>query len=233
MICPDTAYYYIHRSNLLCVNIVDPQHLLSNFGAIAIFVIMLLETGLLVGIVLPGDSLLFTAGLLCATTRAGTHLSLPLVLVMSVAGALLGAQIGYLLGRKAGTALLDPGRRPKLQDAAERTQRWLDRYGPARAIVLARFVPVVRTLINPLAGIVRVPVRTFTVAQAGGGLVWTVGIVLAGYVLGKHIPNIDTYLLPIIAVIVIVSLLPIALELIKARRRAPQQSAHGSSEDLA
>lgn len=214
------------------MNLLDPHSLLAHGGALAIFLILVAETGLLIGVVLPGDSLLFTAGLLCATPRAGTHLSLPLVLVAAAAGALLGAQIGYLIGHKAGRPLLDPARRPKLQDAAARTDGWLTRYGSAKAIVLARFVPVVRTLMNPIAGMVGVRARTFTVAQVGGGLVWSIGIVLAGYWLGSHIPNIDTYLLPIIAFVVALSLLPVGLELLRSQHlrsrrqhRPPGQSA--------
>jgi membrane-associated protein len=201
------------------VNPLDPHSVLASGGTVAIFLILVAETGLLIGVVLPGDSLLFTAGLLCATTRAGTHLSLPLVLLASAAGALIGAQVGYLIGGKAGSALLDPLRRPRLQDAVARTDAWLTKYGPVKAIVLARFVPVVRTVINPLAGIVGVRARTFTTAQVGGGLVWTIGVVLAGYWLGSHIPSIDTYLLPIIVVIVLLSLLPVAVELLRTRRR--------------
>jgi membrane-associated protein len=207
------------------VNVLDPHSVLANGGAIAIFLILVAETGLLVGVVLPGDSLLFTAGLLCATTRSGTHLSLPLVLLASAAGALLGAQIGYLIGYRTGRGLLDPARRPKLQDATRRTDEWLAKYGPVKAIVLARFVPIVRTIINPLAGIVGVRVRIFTLAQVGGGLVWTIGFVLAGYWLGSRIPNIDTYLLPIIALIVLISLLPIGLEIVRARRRSNPEAA--------
>ena len=103
-------------------------------------------------------------------------------------------------------------------------QRAIDRYGAPRAIVLARFIPVVRTVLNPLAGAIGVPVRTFTIWQVAGGLVWSVGITLAGYELGSRISNIDHYLLPIIAIIVVVSLIPVALELWRhrrARRAAP------------
>jgi membrane-associated protein len=88
--------------------------------------------------------------------------------------------------------------------------------------VLAGFVPVVRTLMNPIAGIVAFPARSFTIANVGGGLVWTTGSVLAGYWLGSHVPNIDSYLLPIIAFIVALSLLPVGLDLARSRRaRAP------------
>jgi membrane-associated protein len=212
------------------VNPLDPHSLLAHGGAVGIFLILVAETGLLIGVVLPGDSLLFAAGLLCVTTRAGTHLSLPLVLLAAAGGALLGAQIGYLIGRKAGRPLLDPARRPKLQDAAARTDGWLTRYGPAKAIVLARFVPVLRTLMNPIAGMVGVPVRTFTIAQVGGGLVWSIGIVLAGFWLGSHIPNIDTYLLPIIALIVALSLLPVGLEILRSRRQRGRGQRRGSGQ---
>lgn len=212
------------------MNLLDPHSVLSNGGTIAIFLILLAETGLLIGVVLPGDSLLFTAGLLCATTRSGTHLSLPLVLVASAGGALIGAQVGYYIGRRAGHALLDPVRRPKLQDATARVDAWLTKYGPAKAIVLARFVPVVRTVINPLCGILGVRARTFTSAQVGGGLAWSIGIVLAGYWLGSHIPSIDTYLLPIIAVIVVLSLLPVGLEILRTRRQTRQRLAASTSE---
>lgn len=198
--------------------------------------ILIAETGLLIGIVLPGDSLLFTAGLLCATSRSGVHLSLPLVLGCSIAGALLGAQIGYLLGRKAGSAWGGPTTRASVRTAADRAQRWLQRYGPAKAIVLARFVPGVRTVINPVAGFVHVQPRTFTAAQVGGGLVWTVGVVLAGYALGSRIPSIDTYLLPIIAGVVVLSLIPIAIEVLRSWRRARRQQSRqpgSSAEDPA
>src|SRR5262249_5495811 len=99
-----------------------------------------------------------------------------------------------------------------------RADRALRRYGPGKAIVLARFIPLVRTVANPLAGTVNVPVRRFTLWQVVGGLVWVVGVTLAGYVLGSRIPSIDRYLLPIIAVIVLVSLLPILAEVRRSRR---------------
>ncbi|MGW1186225.1 DedA family protein [Streptomyces drozdowiczii] len=207
----------------LAVNVLDAQSLLATFGTIGIAVVMFAETGLLLGFFLPGDSLLFTAGLLCAGGSATTpgHLSLPWVLVASVAGALAGAQTGYLLGRRAGPALLARTKSRKIRDGAERAADILERYGHAKAIVLARFLPIVRTVLNPLAGALAVPARTFTLWQVLGGLVWTVGLVLAGYALGASVPNVDRYLLPIIAVIVVVSLIPVALEILRSRRTRP------------
>ena len=206
----------------LALNPLDPHSLLASLGALGVFLVLFAETGLLIGFFLPGDSLLFTAGLLCATNAGSTvHLSLPAVLVAAVAGALLGAQVGYFIGRKGGPALLDRPDRPRLQDAVHRSDRALRRYGPGKAIVLARFIPLVRTVANPLAGTVGVPVRQFTVWQVVGGLVWTIGVTLAGYALGSRIPSIDHYLLPIIAVIVLLSLLPILAEALRSRRRRP------------
>ncbi|MFI5979993.1 DedA family protein [Streptomyces sp. NPDC051555] len=203
----------------LAVNLLDAHALLAAFGVVGIGVVMFAETGLLIGFFLPGDSLLFTAGLLCAgPAEAVTTLSLPLVLVAAVAGALAGAQCGYLIGRRAGATLLARSRSPRLHEGAERAERLLERYGHARAIVLARFVPVVRTVLNPLAGALKVPARAFTLWQVAGGLVWTLGLVLAGYGLGSSVPDVDRYLLPIVAVIVALSLLPLAIELLRSRR---------------
>jgi membrane-associated protein len=205
----------------LAVNVLDAQSLLSAFGVLGIALVLFAETGLLIGFFLPGDSLLFTAGLLCAgTSDASTVLSLPQVLVASAAGALAGAQCGYLIGRRAGGAVLRPGRRPRLHEGARRAEELLGRYGQAKAIVLARFIPVVRTVLNPVAGALNVPPKVFALWQTVGGLIWTLGLVLAGYGLGSSIPNVDRYLLPIVAVIVVVSLLPLAAELRRSRRRA-------------
>jgi len=202
----------------LALNPLDATSLLTSLGVLGVFIVLFAETGLLIGFFLPGDSLLFTAGLLCATQSAGMRLSLPLVLVAAAAGALLGAQAGYVLGRRAGRALLDRTRNARLHAGAARAEEMLARYGHGKAIVLARFVPVVRTVLNPLAGVLEVSARTFTIWQTAGGLVWTVGLVLAGYGLGSAVPNVDRYLLPLVGVIVLASLLPLGLELLRARR---------------
>ncbi|WP_432523268.1 DedA family protein [Kineococcus sp. SYSU DK006] len=198
-------------------SLLDPTHLLSTFGAVGVFVVLFAETGLLVGFFLPGDSLLFTAGLLTATSGS-THLDLAPVLVAAAAGALAGAQTGYLIGRAAGPRVLERPGHPRRAAGLRRSRELLERYGHGRAIVLARFIPVVRTLLNPLAGAVGVPARRFALWQVAGGLVWSLGAVLAGHLLGQRIPGIDAYLLPIVAGVVLVSLVPVALELLRARR---------------
>jgi membrane-associated protein len=221
----------------MALSLLDPHSLLSSAGALAVFLVLLAETGLLIGFFLPGDSLLFTAGVLCATsgTSAG-HLSLAAVLPAAAAGALLGAQAGFLIGRQAGHVLERPGR-PRLAAAIRRGHDVLDRYGVRRALVLARFIPVIRTVINPVAGATGVPASTFTLWQVTGGLVWTIGVTLAGYALGTRISNIDHYLLPVIAVIVAVSLVPVLIGLLRGRsasaRRPPGQPGGPAGGDQA
>ncbi|MFC5664266.1 DedA family protein [Kitasatospora misakiensis] len=207
-------------SALLAVNPLDAGSLLGAFGALGIAVVLFAETGLLVGFFLPGDSLLFTAGLLCTTgAHSGPHLDLAQVLAASAVGALAGAQTGYLIGRRGGRALLVRSRNKHLHQGVARAGALLARYGHRKAVVLARFVPVVRTVLNPLAGALGVNARTFTLWQVVGGLVWTFGLVLAGYALGSSVPDIDRYLLPIVAAVVALSLLPLVLELLRSRRR--------------
>ncbi|WP_181793099.1 DedA family protein [Streptomyces sp. WELS2] len=215
-------------SSQLAVNPLSAQSLLAAFGVLGVGAVMFAETGLLIGFFLPGDSLLFTAGLLCTgTARHGVRLSLGPLLVAAVLGALVGAQCGYLIGRRAGGALLARSRSARLHEGARRAEELLARYGHAKAIVLARFVPVVRTVLNPLAGALAVPVRVFTVWQVAGGLVWSVGLTLAGYALGSSIPNVDRYLLPLVALIVVVSLIPLAAELYRGRGQARAKEVRG------
>ncbi|MGW4646339.1 DedA family protein [Kitasatospora sp. NPDC004289] len=216
---PDPAHF-------LAVNVLDASSLLAAFGALGIAVVLFAETGLLVGFFLPGDSLLFTAGLLSVPGSTATvHLSLPQVLLAAVAGALAGAQTGYVIGRRGGRALLARSRNKRLHEGAQRAEDLLNRYGHAKAVVLARFIPIVRTVLNPLAGALGVPSRTFAIWQTAGGLLWTVGLVLAGYALGSSVPSVDRYLLPIVAAVVVVSLAPLALELLRSRKAAQAAQA--------
>ncbi|GEC10386.1 membrane protein [Streptomyces spinoverrucosus] len=208
----------------LAVNLLSAQSLLSGFGVLGVGVALFAETGLLIGFFLPGDSLLFTAGLLATgTAPGGLRLSLTPLLLAAV-GALAGSQCGYVIGRKAGGALLDRSDSARLHQGARRAEELLERYGHAKAIVLARFVPVVRTVLNPIAGALRVPIRTFTVWQLAGGLVWSLGLILAGYALGSSVPNVDRYLLPIVALVIALSLVPLAAELYRSRRAKAKEA---------
>ena len=206
---------------------LDPKHLLNTYGVLGIFLVFFAETGLLFGIVLPGDSLLFTAGLLASTHKAGdVHLNLGLVLIAAFLGSVLGAQCGFIIGRKAGPLLFtrDDSRFFK-REYVDRTGVYLEKYGPVKAVILARFVPVVRTLMNPLVGVAEMETRTFVLANVIGGAVWTVGVTLAGFFLGKTVHNVDRYLLPIIALVILVSLIPVALEIRKSRREKREKAA--------
>lgn len=210
----------LHVPNL-AVNVLDATSLLSSFGAAGIAVVMFAETGLLIGFFLPGDSLLFTAGLLSVSGASdAVHLSLWQVLIAAPAGALLGAQTGFSAGRSGGPALLAKTKSRKIHEGVARAGELLERYGYAKAVVLARFVPVVRTVLNPLAGALGVPVRTFTLWQVVGGAVWSVGLVLGGYGLGSSVPHVDDYLLPIVALVVLISLTPLAMEFLRSRRNS-------------
>jgi membrane-associated protein len=197
---------------------LDPQHLISTFGLIGILAIVFAESGLLIGFFLPGDSLLFTTGLLVAD---GTYLHQPLWLIcllVSVA-AVLGDQVGYLFGRRFGPALF---RRPdsKLfrQENLTRARGFFDRYG-ARSIVLARFVPVVRTFTPIVAGASRMHYRSFLIYNVIGGVLWSCGVTTLGYFLGQ-VAFVRSNIELILIGIVVVSVVPVAVELLRARRRS-------------
>jgi membrane-associated protein len=206
----------------LAVNPLDAKSLIEAFGALGVFVVIFAETGLLIGFFLPGDSLLFTAGVLCAASAdAAVHLNLAVILPGVAVSAIAGAQVGYLIGRRAGPLLYDrPQTRVFNPANVARAETYFERFGSARAVVLARFVPIVRTFLNPVAGVLRMPAHTFALWNVVGGLVWSVGVTLLGYWLGTRISGIDTYLLPIVALIALVSVLPILLEVIRHRRRS-------------
>ncbi|HVT19925.1 MAG TPA: DedA family protein [Mycobacteriales bacterium] len=203
----------------LAVNLLSASSLISSFGTLGIAVILFAETGLLIGLFLPGDTLLFTAGVLTTTSAGSTvHLQLGWVLLAVAVGALAGSQAGFMLGRSAGPRWFTD-RRPRIVMARAKTAEFIEHYGVRKAIVLSRFVPIVRTAMSPLLGSLEVKTATFTVWQVVSGLVWTIGITMAGWGVGSHVSNIDHYLLPIVAVVVAISLLPVGHEVWKNRRK--------------
>lgn len=198
------------------MDLLDPEKLLTTFGTLGLFLIVFAESGLLVGFFLPGDSLLFTAGLLSSQDKLP---ALPVLLVGCFLAAVAGDQVGYQFGQRVGPALFRrPDSRLFRQDHVERARRYFDQHGP-KTIVLARFVPIVRTFAPILAGVGGMRYRTFAVFNVAGGMLWAVGVTTAGYVLGRSIPSIDRYLLPVIALIVAVSVAPVAREVVRGRRR--------------
>jgi len=198
---------------------MDPRHLLETFGALGLFAIVFAESGLFFGFFLPGDSLLVTAGLLASQDKLA--LPFPLLAVGCFVAAVAGDQVGYVFGNRVGPALFRrPDSRFFKQEHLERANTFFERHG-AKTILLARFVPVVRTFAPIVAGAGSMRYRAFITYNLIGGFLWAVGITTLGYTLGKSIPNVDKYLLPIIAVVVALSLVPIAIEAWRARRAAP------------
>jgi membrane-associated protein len=194
---------------------MDPKDLIETFGTLGLLFIIFAESGLLLGLVFPGDSLLFTAGLLASQGR----LNIAVVVMGCFVAAVVGAEVGYFLGRRFGPALFrKPDSRMFKREYVERSREFFERHG-AKTIVLARFVPFVRTLAPMLAGIGEMPRRTFVTYNIIGSLMWAVGVSVAGYFLGSTIPDIDRYLLPIIGLIIVLSLLFPAIELLRNRRR--------------
>jgi len=220
-------------STVLAASPVDPKSLLETFGVLGLFGIVFAETGLMVGFFLPGDSLLVLAGLVCAVgaaSKLNVDLSLGVVLVGLFIAATVGAQTGYFIGQKAGPALFRrPDSRLFKQEYVDKAQHYFDKYGP-KTIVIARFIPIVRTFANPIAGVARMPVREFTIFNIIGAAVWTVSVTMIGFALGKTIPSAEDHLLVIEAVIIGLSLIPIAVEVVRTRReRAKTDVTAGAS----
>ncbi len=183
---------------------MDLVALIKTIGYIGVFAIVYAESGLFIGFFLPGDSLLFTAGFLASQNI----LSLPVLVVGCFVAAVLGDSTGYAFGRRVGRRLFQ--KEDSLffhKKNVLRAQSFYEKYG-AKTIVLARFVPIVRTFAPIVAGIGEMRYRTFVIFNVFGGLLWAVGVTLAGYFLGNLIPDVDKYLLPIIFLIVVVSVLP-------------------------
>jgi membrane-associated protein len=198
---------------------LDPRDLLESFGpwaTIGLFLIIFAETGLLIGFFLPGDSLLFTAGILASHG----NLNIAVIALGCFLAAVIGDQVGYTIGHRAGPTLFRrPDSRIFKQKYVDRTKEFFEKHGP-KTILLARFVPIVRTFAPVLAGVGEMNRRTFTTYNIIGGFVWGVGVTVAGYILGEAIgEDIDKYLLPIIAVIIVLSILPPVIEMLRERRR--------------
>jgi membrane-associated protein len=189
---------------------LSPEWLIATFGTIGILAIIFVESGLLVGFFLPGDSLLFTAGLLASQGR----LNIAVIVVGSMIAAIAGDQLGFAIGQRFGPRLLARERWFTRRHHVERAERFFAQRG-GRSILLARFVPIVRTFVPVIAGVVRMPYRSFVAWNVAGGMCWAAGIAMAGYVLGETVPGIDRYLLPVILVIVVVSIVPVIRELRK------------------
>jgi membrane-associated protein len=212
-------------------NLLNATELIRTVGLFGIWAIIFAETGLLVGFFFPGDSLLFLAGVAASPVAdhipglGNKHLPVAALLIVTPICAIAGAQLGHWFGHRYGPKLFArPNSRLFKQEYVDRAAEVLTRFGPAKAIVLARFIPIVRTFMNPVAGVLKIPSGRFLLWNVVGGLIWTEGILLAGYYLAKQIirvippEKIDLYILPAIVVIVLISLIPIFIEIMRTRR---------------
>ncbi|MDP2668587.1 MAG: VTT domain-containing protein [bacterium] len=192
---------------------IDLISLVKAVGYLGLFFIVFAESGLFIGFFLPGDSLLFTAGFLTSQGYLNIWILAPLMFI----GAVLGDNFGYAFGKKVGPALFN--KEDSLlfhKDHLVKANNFYAKYGP-KTVVMARFLPIVRTFAPILAGVGKMEYKTFFFYNILGGALWSLGITWLGYILGSVVPNIDKYLLPIILAIIFVSFLPTVYHVIKKR----------------
>ncbi len=200
------------------MHFLDPHFLIETLGIAGVVGIIFAESGLLIGFFLPGDSLLFTAGLLASQG----YLSIALLAILCPLAAILGDNTGYAIGKKVGPKIF---RKEESfffnKKHIERSKKFFEKYGP-KAIVLARFIPIVRTFTPIIAGVGEMPYSKFLFYNASGGILWTLFSIVLGYTFGQIIPNPDKYLLPVIGAIIIISFIPPVVEYIKIRKEIAQ-----------
>jgi membrane-associated protein len=211
---------HLAATHIAAVNVLDASSLVKSFGLAGIFIILFAETGLLIGFFLPGDTLLAIAGAFAALPGSDSrHLPLAALLIGCPIAAIIGAEVGFLIGVRGGRVLAKPG--SSFEHSIRRIEPLYERFGEGWAVLLCRFVPVLRTFINPAAGILEMPPRKFLVFNVIGGVVWPVAILLIGYYAGLKL-HIERYVLPIVALVVLASIVSVALELRRNRRRGLQ-----------
>jgi membrane-associated protein len=201
-------------------DLFDAHAIVTTLGLVGILSIIFAETGLLVGLFFPGDSLLFIAGIAASSSAVeilGTKIPTLPLLVLAPIVAIIGSQVGYWFGAKFGRKYFDrPDGRFFNQKKVQTTEKWLNKYGVGKALILARYVPFVRTLINPMAGIINVPPKKFFLYNCIGAIIWTQSVIGLGIFLGDKISgSVDAYLLPIIGGIILLSLIPVIIEVLK------------------
>jgi len=206
----------VHALTLAVLGL-DPQKMLEKGGLLVLALIVFAESGLLIGFFLPGDSLLFIAGFLSSDAGGNSMPALPWVLLVAFAAAVTGDQVGYLFGARVGPALFKrPDGRIFKQANVQKANAFFDKHG-AKTIVLARFVPIVRTFAPIVAGVGAMRYRTFVLYNLLGGFLWAVGVTTLGYFLGEIDVVKNNIEIAIIAIVAL-SLLPVAFELWKHRR---------------
>ena len=200
---------------------IDPHYLIDTFGLAGLLVVIFAECGLLIGFFLPGDTLLFTGGLLVSNDIL--HKPLWVLMVLTPIAAIAGNLVGYWIGYRAGPAIFDrPDSKLFKREHVDRAARFFDKYGPL-TIVLARFVPVVRTFVTVSAGASRMRFSVYALYSIIGGILWCSGVTLAGYYLGQFkivADNVDLILILGVVAALCVTAFPLLLKMI-ASRRAP------------
>lgn len=198
---------------LACIHL-DPIAMIQTGSYVGLAFLVFAESGLLIGIFLPGDSLLFAAGLLSAS---GFFAPGPLIMIVVVA-AIVGDSVGYWFGSEVGEMIFKrKDSRFFKQEYLKRTERFYQKYG-GRAVVLARFVPIIRTIAPILAGVSTMKYRVFLAYNMLGGALWGAGMIMLGFFLGSLIPDSEKYILPLSLVIIIISFLPIFINLAQNKR---------------
>lgn len=189
-------------------------------GYLLLVAIVFAETGLLIGCFLPGDSLLITAGLLAA---AG-HLNIWWINALLIAAAIIGDSVGYAIGARLGPHIFTREKSLLFNPQhVVRTRRFYEKYGP-KTIVIARFVPIIRTFAPVLAGVGVMEYRRFLTYNVVGGIGWVASMSWAGYRLGQAVPNISKHMHVLVIVIIVLSCIPIAVEVYRERRKSPTRS---------
>jgi membrane-associated protein len=206
-------------TSIQAAGLLDPEGLLKGFGGLALFAacaILFIECGLLVGVILPGDSLLFIVGLLIASNFIITPLAIALLLM--IVSAIAGNLLGYWTGSKVGPKLFSRTDSKIFKtEYVVTTQNFFEKHG-SRAIVLARFVPIVRSVITGMAGIAKMNFRTYATFSTIGGVAWVSSMTLAGYFLGS-IPIIKENIDLVAIGIVLLSLIPVIIEVLRQRKQ--------------
>ena len=207
------------------MNLLDANSVVSTLGLIGVLGIIFMETGLLIGLIFPGGEVVFLAGI--AASGTGTQilgeakLSAPLLFTLAPIAAIAGGEVGYWFGKKYGRKFFE---RPNTKffnlKMVETTEKWLIRYGPSKALIFGRFIPFARTLINPVCGVVKLERKLFSIWNAIGAIIWTQVAIGIGYLLGDLIEgSVNKYLYPIIAIIVLVTLVPLINNVYKERKQ--------------
>ncbi|MCX6450581.1 MAG: DedA family protein [Actinobacteria bacterium] len=204
------------------MNIFNAETAINTFGLAGIYGLLFVETALPLVVGLPGDSLLFIAGVAASGTGAVIHIHISLLWLALGApvAAIAGSSFGHHLGHRYGSKLFtNPKSKFFHPDRLVTAEKWMSKYGHGKMIFIARFVPVVRHLVNPVAGIIKMPYKEFFFWNVISALVWTEGFIWGGYLIGEKLKgSVDKYIFPIVAVIVVLSVAPIIWEFFKEWR---------------